>query len=112
MLINIVRTNYNVQPLAIDKQLEVLANNRAEYLVKNNQWSHIGWKEQFYRTNCTYVGENLARNFKSEVPMIVAWMNSPSHRYNILLGRYDTTGIGTYGNITVQLFCDIDKINN
>jgi hypothetical protein len=47
-----------------------------------------------------YAGENLARDFSSASSAVDAWMNSPSHRDNILNGNYKDVGIGVVeGNL-------------
>lgn len=42
-----------------------------------------------------YAGENLAVNFTDSGDVVTAWMNSPSHRENILNGSYTEIGVGT-----------------
>lgn len=41
-----------------------------------------------------YAGENLARDFQDAPSAVNAWMNSPSHRENILNANYRDIGIG------------------
>jgi len=41
-----------------------------------------------------YAGENLARDFPDASSAVTAWMNSPSHRENILNPNYEDIGIG------------------
>lgn len=41
-----------------------------------------------------YAGENLAINFSDSKDVVDAWMNSPSHRSNILNGNFTEIGIG------------------
>ncbi len=43
--------------------------------------------------NYTYAGENLAMNFSEAEEAMTAWMNSPTHKANILNGNYDEIGI-------------------
>ena len=57
-------------------------------------------------------GENLAGNINSE-RAVNAWMNSKSHRENILEEQYEYTGIcvlnsKTYGNVYVELFIGLN----
>ncbi len=42
-----------------------------------------------------YAGENLAVNFSESTDVTLAWMNSPSHRANIVKGDYTEIGIAT-----------------
>lgn len=47
-----------------------------------------------------YAGENLARDFQDASSAVNAWMNSPSHRENILNPNYREIGIGVVeGNL-------------
>lgn len=41
-----------------------------------------------------YAGENLARDFSNANDAVNAWMNSPSHRENVLNPNYKDIGIG------------------
>ncbi len=42
----------------------------------------------------TYVGENLAMGFNDPDDVMQGWMNSESHRYNLLLPNYTEIGVG------------------
>lgn len=103
-----VRVNYGVQPVILDNQLEILANNRAVEIYKTGQTNHNGWKSYFKNTNCYYAGENFSRGY-SVGNSYIGQMESETHRNNILMSRYDTIGIGIHKTIIVELFCDIDK---
>lgn len=47
-----------------------------------------------------YAGENLARDFQDAGSAVAAWMNSPSHKENILNPNYREIGIGVVeGNL-------------
>jgi hypothetical protein len=62
--------------------------------------------------NYTYAGENLAMNFVEAEDAMQAWMNSPTHRDNIISKNYTEIGIavgvgkidGVDTTIVVQLF--------
>ena len=57
-------------------------------------------------------GENLARDFSTTSAMVAAWMASPTHRANIMNGRYTEIGIavingtleGVETTLVVQMF--------
>jgi uncharacterized protein YkwD len=97
-----------VKPLELDATLSQIATKRAE-IVYNTEWSHKGWKDSFKGTDCSYQGENLAKDFKTAKKTHKALMNSPTHKKNIVSDTYTHVGIGTYKNITVQLFCGRNK---
>ncbi|MDQ6526262.1 CAP domain-containing protein [Nocardioides sp. LHD-245] len=46
----------------------------------------------------TLVAENIARGFSSPESVVTAWMNSPSHRHNILNCRLRDLGVGVVLN--------------
>ena len=73
-------------------------------------WSHYcpdnrsPW-EYFDDVNYNYLfaGENLAEGFFLDEDAMVAWMNSPSHRENILKPEYKEVGFGVvHGNFQGQ----------
>lgn len=85
----------------------------------NQYWSHFGpagqtpW--QFILGsgyNYVYAGENLAKDFSTSLEAHLAWMNSPTHRENILNANFKDVGIavvsgklnGKSTTIVVELF--------
>ncbi|MCK5460299.1 hypothetical protein KAI52_04235, partial [Candidatus Parcubacteria bacterium] len=95
------------------------ANEKAEHLAKNEYFAHtapsgktfIEWiKDAGY--DYLYAGENLAMDFITAEAVIEAWMNSESHRKNILSLDYTDIAIvskeAIFKNqptiITVQMF--------
>ena len=46
----------------------------------------------------TSAGENIAKGQKTPEQVVEAWMNSPSHRANILSSKYTKLGVGCYFN--------------
>ena len=59
----------------------------------------------------TIAGENLAGNINSN-KAVEAWINSPTHKANILEEEFKYTGISViespvYGKVFVQIFLDI-----
>ena len=93
-----------VQPLQETPQMDRLATERAITLCKNNQWSHLGWKDSFKNSTSTYIGENLAKGFISDQFSHLALMNSPTHKANIINPKFKQLGIGKACGITVELF--------
>ena len=89
-------------PLVYNHQLTQAAQARAEY-VAGGHWTHDGnwetiWRYYKYR----HVGENLARFFDNDRDIILAWMNSPTHRDVLLNGQYGESGVGRLGDYDVQ----------
>ncbi len=98
-LVNQERAKNGLNPLLVNVQLEIAANNKAQYLLDNDLFEHNTknkmFREWIKETDYKYsiIGENLATNFYSEESIMDAWMNSNGHRDNIL-DNYTDTGIG------------------
>jgi len=104
LLLLILLNFYRTKPLLLDDNLSYLAQQRAER-VYNTKWSHNNWEESFNNTNCWYMGENLAKDFDTSWSINTAFLNSPTHKENMIKKEYNKIGIGQYKNIVVELFC-------
>ncbi|MBE5822019.1 MAG: hypothetical protein E7311_05490 [Clostridiales bacterium] len=114
-LINKYRVDNDLKELELDNNLSELAKKKAQDMIDNNYFDHISPSlgdpfemmknaEIIYKT----AGENIA-GYKNIEGAVEAWMNSESHKNNILSNGYNYTGIGIvqseqYGYIIVQLF--------
>ena len=117
-LINEYRKENNLSELKPFSDLQKVAGIKAEDLVNNKYFSHtsknLGTPFEMLKDNgISYeiAGENLAGSTTPE-KAVEAWINSPSHRENILEGRFEYTGIyviesPVYGKMFVQLFIGI-----
>lgn len=99
ILVNKQREEKGLQPLAINENLSKAAEEKANDMFKRNYWAHFApdgtspW--QFIKSNgytYLYAGENLAKGFTSSEEVVEAWMQSPTHRDNILSGKYNDIG--------------------
>jgi hypothetical protein len=101
------RTRKNVHPLKYNKKLEAAAYQKAQDMFKKQYWAHFGPNNEkpwdFMTTagyQWTFAGENLAKGFFDSEDVHSAWMQSPSHRDNILDASYDEIGIAVVkGNL-------------
>ena len=102
VLANQDRASAGLPGLTVDQRLINAATNKAINMFKEQYWSHYGpngetpW--QFIigaGYQYTYAGENLAKDFSSTSDVNTAWMNSASHRANILNSNYTNIGIAT-----------------
>ena len=98
-LVNIERANYNLKPLKLADDLCQWADIRAKECVE--RFEHIRpngdngeniISAQRYKIR----GENLSRGSSSPEQVMIEWMNSPSHRDNILFADYTHLGVGYY----------------
>lgn len=96
------RAAYNLAPLRMDSQLTEAAAAKARDMVQQGYWDHNApdgtepwvWVD---RAGYSYskAGENLAKNFSTASATVGAWMDSSSHRDNVLSSAYQDVGFAT-----------------
>lgn len=106
-LVNNERVQKGLSPLKLNGELSSAAKGKALHMFANNYWAHFApdgtspWT--FIRGsgyNYLYAGENLAKGFTTSETAVKAWMNSPSHRENILSSNFKEVGFGvSEGNL-------------
>ncbi|OGK14549.1 hypothetical protein A3C98_02115 [Candidatus Roizmanbacteria bacterium RIFCSPHIGHO2_02_FULL_37_15] len=118
-LTNNLRLDNQLPPLESNEHLALAAQKKASDMFAKNYWSHYSpdgltpWDfilDSGYRYE--FAGENLAKNFLFGQGVIDAWMNSSSHRDNILRKEYTEVGFAVVNGIlngeettlVVQLF--------
>lgn len=87
--------------LSVNGQLNSAAQAKAQDMVNRNYWSHNTPDGQ---TPWTFInatgykyqkaGENLAYGFGTSTETVSGWMNSPSHRDNMLDSSFTNVGFG------------------
>lgn len=101
---NETRMAVGLQSLTESKKLNLAARMKAENMVVNNYFSHTSptgispW-HWFSKAGYTYkyAGENLAIGFFESEEVFNAWLNSPSHKANILNPNYKEIGTAVLG---------------
>ncbi len=96
------RASDALPPLTRNATLDAAAKLKAEHMAKNEYFAHYSpdgvspwyWFSQA-GYNFVHAGENLAIHFTDSSEVVEAWMNSPTHRANIMNGNYQEIGIGT-----------------
>ncbi|KKR50257.1 MAG: hypothetical protein UU81_C0009G0006 [Microgenomates group bacterium GW2011_GWC1_41_8] len=113
------RLNHGLNSLQLNTALSRAAEKKAVDMFEDNYWAHTApdgatpW--DFIVTegySYSYAGENLARDFSDSKGVVVAWMNSSSHRDNLLRGEYQEIGFavvngsldGNETTLVVQMF--------
>ena len=100
------RQELGLTPLKYNSVLSESASKKAQDMFTNNYWAHtspagttpwdffksVGYKYQI-------AGENLARDFYDTDSLMKAWMNSPTHRDNIVNSKYQEIGIGVVNGV-------------
>lgn len=87
--------------LTINSKLAAAAQAKANDMAARNYWSHNtpdGKEPWYFIDNAGYAytkaGENLAYGFATSSATVTGWMNSPSHRANMLDGSFSEVGFG------------------
>ena len=113
------RAKLGLEPLVLNQELNQAALAKAQDMFNQQYWSHVSpdGKEpwDFIKGSgyvYKYAGENLARDFDNSEEMVVAWMNSPTHRENIVNPNFTQMGLavvngklkGFNTTLVVQMF--------
>ena len=93
--------NGGIGALTLNSKLSVAAQTKANDMVARNYWSHNtpdGKEPWTFVDAAGYVyqkaGENLAYGFASSNDTVIGWMNSPSHKANLLDTAFKEVGFG------------------
>jgi Cysteine-rich secretory protein family len=113
------RAKLGLRPLVVNQKLSAAALAKGQDMFNDQYWAHIApdgkqpW-DFMKENNYVYIvaGENLARDFSDTQGMLKAWMDSPTHRANIVNGRYTEIGVavidgvleGSETTLVVQMF--------
>ena len=126
-LANSERSKEGLGSLTKNSKLTAAAKAKAEDMLAKDYWSHYGpngetpW--QFIKGagyTYTYAGENLAKGFITSSATHTAWMNSPTHKANILKAEFRDVGIyvvdgtlqGEATTLVVQMFGSLSATAN
>lgn len=95
------REERGLSPLRENADLDEAATLKAQDMVRKGYFSHVSLdgKSPWYWFRLSgysfdYAGENLAVLFDDSKDVVEAWMNSSSHRKNILSSDYSDIGVG------------------
>lgn len=118
-LTNEKRAQSGLAPVVYNAALSQAAQAKASHMINKGYWAHVapdGTQPWSFFTNAgyryKYAGENLARDFSNPSSTVDAWMASPSHRDNMLSGKYKEIGVavidgqlaGVETTVVVQFF--------
>jgi Cysteine-rich secretory protein family len=106
-LTNVQRAANGLGALTENSTLDSAALAKGNDMLAKGYWAHFapdGTSPWSFFLNFgykyKYAGENLARDFPDASSAVSAWMNSPSHKENILNPNYIDIGIGVVeGNL-------------
>ena len=104
-LVNAERAQYSLPALTLNSDLCSYARVKSDDLRAGGYFSHESptYGSPFammrsFGVSFTYAGENIAMGYDSPAAVVSAWMNSPSHRANILSASFTQTGVGYAAN--------------
>lgn len=105
-LTNNARLSNNEQTLTRNPVLDNAAKLKAENMASLGYFAHTSptgitpwyWFDKA-GYSFTYAGENLAINFSESADVQTAWLNSPTHKANILSSNFTEIGIATMDGI-------------
>lgn len=105
---NASRTANGLTSLTLSTQLNNSAQAKANDMIAKNYWDHVtpdGTQPWYFFDQAGYAytaaGENLAYGFDTSDGVTIGWMNSPSHRDN-MLGNYTEVGYGIASGANYQ----------
>ena len=100
-LTNQNRKSQNLSVLTINPVLNKVAELKAKDMAEKSYFAHVSpeGKQPWYWFNLvgykySYAGENLAVDFTDSEDVTYAWMNSPTHKANIMKNSYTEMGTG------------------
>ena len=101
---NEARNSQNLHPLKANSKLDLAASQKLNHMATEEYFAHVspkGISPWFWIKNNQYqysvAGENLAIGFFTPEETLAAWLNSPSHRANILNAKYQEIGVAVKG---------------
>ena len=103
--VNTYRSQNHLAPVVLSSALSSGAQKKADDLHDANYFSHVSptygsafdmMRQQGIRYS--YAGENIAKGYASSSAVMGGWMNSPSHKANILSPHFTTLGVGYVKN--------------
>ncbi len=118
-LTNNERLKLGLNPLKLNEELTQAAQAKAVDMFAKSYWAHNapdGTEPWSFILKAGYsylhAGENLARDFNSPDAVVTAWMNSPSHKANLISPKYQDIGVavmdgkinGVETTLVVQMF--------
>lgn len=93
--VNEIRVANGLNPLSWNYQVENAAKVRANEIVGSFSHTRLDGRPWYTADDKVLYGENLAQYYDSAEEVVAAWMNSPSHRANILKGDFKSGAIFT-----------------
>ncbi len=105
-LTNVDRADSGLAPVTRNPLLDAAAQAAAQDMATKGYFSHVApdgttpwsWLDKTGYVY-SYAGQNLAVNFTDSQNVETAWLESPTHRANIMKSQYTEVGFGTANGI-------------
>ena len=103
------RAAFGLQPLRVNSQLALAAEDRIHDLFNRHYFNHVSpdgmqpfvWAQR-RGYDYSIIGENLATGYPTATRVVDGWMHSPGHRANILGRDFDEVGVAVAGGSPVS----------
>ncbi len=126
-LINQERSQRNLNELLVHPSLVIAATEKSQDMIDRDYFAHIDpdgnyvWPKIIAAGYTPYkmLGENLAVDFATSEGMVKAWIDSPTHRANLLNTEFVDQGLSAlygdykdrYTNLTASLFGTLAEVS-
>ena len=101
-LVNAERKKVGLKPLALSQRCQAQADKRAKEISQRGRFNHKGAFNGL--RGYGWMGENIAKGYRSPAAVVRGWMHSKGHRANILSPRFTHLGVGVFRGHWVQTF--------
>lgn len=120
-LVNVERQKNGLPALYLDSNISDVARTKSQDMAVNNYFAHYSptygmASDMLLKFGITWSawGENIASGQDTPQVVVSEWMNSPSHRDNILSPNFTFIGVGYYVDSSgtpywTQMFTSDDK---
>lgn len=105
-LANQERSNAGLSTLSFNSQLSAAATAKAADMFADDYWAHVapdGTTPWVFILGAGYdytsAGENLAKGYSTAAGVINGWMESPTHRANLLSASYKDVGYAVMSGV-------------
>ena len=101
---NIERVRQGLAPLKVNDRLSIAAAAHAKDMARRGYFEHVGPGGKGFRERLELFGyldwrsvaENIAAGLHTPSGAVTSWLNSPTHRANLLNASFSEIGVGYY----------------
>jgi uncharacterized protein YkwD len=105
-LINLERQKRSLSTLKSESRLIDIATAKAMEMNRDKSITHNGFMSRSAASEGITFAENLGYNYKSQQALLDAYMNSPSHRDNIIQANFTHVGSWTEEKYNCLVFAE------